>query len=677
MSVSISILGCIFGSLSVFFLARTDLIIFKPGQAIGGITGNYCELLNYPKEQDYFWYLALVAGSVASSLLFSCLYHRGNSRTDKKGPTRISWLVLHIASSLALFGLLLTESWASSAISASLLAISGASLAVFSLQSNRFGGYPAETGSIPGLSLGLRDLLLALLVAVLWFADPELARRPFDNIHEGVHLNYFQSFSVGDITGLKIFGEYSPLYTNSVNWWLKYTAPTVKMLRWYFFGVQVFGTTILLALLFGITHSVLLRLLGTAAILLQTSASPVFLYGWANTTRIALPLLAWFLLWKSASRGSLRRTVLAGLVSGIALTYSMEFAVAGLIASLPLLPLSPSLPGSNPGNRARLSLAWGIAILAGFIFTMLVIYQGSILPAISGLFGRSYMASRLGGHASRPLPHFLFHDSPVRLIGDAGSLAWSFFLWIPGFMAALSLATLIGARMKGRTSGTVPVLGLAIFALVAQMPAIARPMGIPASTFPPTILLAILTMREVSGNYSRRNPAFIAMGTLLVLGILAGPFWNRHIPPRFFQMPQTTVGKHPEIPRLGGIEISRQNAELFSRSIRIIQDHCAARGEYIFITDAFNLALPFFADRPAMPPYPETFLASTPGQRLSVMTALEKYRPRLAIIGILGLDVPFNLQFPEQWKYISNHYRPLIQVDNTAFYIRKGENGGR
>ena len=673
MSVVISTWGCLYGWLTVLFIARHDIIFFLPDLSTSAFIANYCVYTHYPKAQDYFWYLAMLIGGLAGSASFSALHYKFmNSRKDY--PARNTWpLALHGTSSLALLALLSSKSMsiAASPFNGILLLVSGGFLAVYSIGSHKQADKINSARPGAGFNLKTRYILFASLISLAWLADPRMNQRPLDTIHEGVHLSYYQSSLQGDRTGLDITGEYSPLYTNTVNIWMNIFSPTVSTLRKYFLTVQALGTALLLLILFSISASFPVRLLGIGAILLQTTASPYFFYGWANPIRLAMPLLAWFILWKSLSPGSIRLAVLAGLISGIALTYSAEFAIAGIIASCFLVATSILAGGANKPAVLRLFMAWILALLAGFICTALIIFRADFLQALSNMLQQSYITSRLGGHASRPLPPFQWFSSPGDLVSNASTNGWAFFLWIPGLVAGISLATTIGLFLDGRKRDIPPLVGLSIFALFAQVPALARPLGIPASTFPPTILLAVLLITGVSRHYSWRNPAVILVGVLLAIGVATGPSWSQHLPPHIFLKGQTNVRPCPEIPRLGAVEATEKERNLISRSARIIREYCAPQGEYVFISDSFNPGIAFFADRPAMPPYPEPLLASTPDQRHQVLKALEKYRPKLAIIGIYGIDVPFTLQFPDQWEYICKNYRLLVQIQETAIYLRK------
>jgi len=666
-SFPLALHGLVFGWLTALFLCRMG--IYAPVENIPLHPLNFCEYKAYPKRQDYIWYGVLLLSGILGILAANLLRKMARKR-DVGTPSPHLPLLLGIPSGLMALLLLLRESSATAPGAFIFLAVFGYSLM-------KHAGLPeilpvANEQDFPGHSRSRNNILVLVLSAVIslaWFYDPYLQKRYLDMLHEGVHLLYFQSALAGDMPGLDIYTEYSPLYTYSIIWFLKAAGVTVEALRWYFVAVQILGTAIVVYLLIRLSGSLPVTLVAISLFLLQSTASPAFDYGWANTLRISLPMLGIYLSWKSLCNGKTRFAAAAGILSGISIAYSQEFGLASVISSAFLFGVS--LFRSNGRPSVKVPAIWAAGVSITFISVMMVIFGCRMPDALWKMAGESYILTRLTGNVARPIPSFLgwtteslsyYGKSPVSCMG------WSYFIWMPGIVVGIAIARFASL---GTGRGRDILLTFIPFTLACQLPSIARPLGVPASTLPPIVLLGILVCR--SGNPVSRSSRFIDAYPVILLFLAAiffGPNWKPAPIPRLFMRPERAVAREPRLERLGDVWINEKQRKYLVQAVDTIRRNTRA-GEHIFISDSFHQIVAFLADRPGLPPFPEPTIAGSQFRRTLIMSELRRHPPRLAIISTAGLDVPYPFQFPEQYAFITRNYSLLKEIDYSLFYLRR------
>ena len=231
------------GWMAVLLLARSGVITFQLLPPAEGIL-NQCFLAGYPKQQDYFWYAAMLLGGWAGAGV-SLLVHQRLLRSSWNGSARNGLLAGAVLCALVTTILAFSQTFASSPITF-LLAILGAVLPW--LDRHWYANAPAATGDsptpVPPTKRMSRWVIGCFVMAGIWGFDTCMPYRWIDGYHEGNRLLLLQSYLAGDLPGVNLRLQYGPLYEYSFFWWMEIFGLTISAERWYFMLAQIFGTAV-------------------------------------------------------------------------------------------------------------------------------------------------------------------------------------------------------------------------------------------------------------------------------------------------------------------------------------------------------------------------------------------------------------------------------------------------
>jgi len=656
--------GLLSGWLAVLLVGRSGTVQFTPPDPAATQVFNYCASIGYPKQADWFWYAATVLGGVAGILagvrLWRSLRRYGPFLPDSPLPVTAGFGALAAA-----FFLGFSLDHATGAAVAALAGL-GALLPWLSRRWYSAGKEPATSGPAgrqPGIP-AVKSVALwtgtAAIIALAWIWDPRIFSRNLDGLHEGVHLLQVEAALSGDEPGLTTRSEYGPLYTRSLIWWMRGFGMTVSAERLYFLAAQVAGTAIHLVLLRTVCAYPVALLTGGWLMLTLTTAQ-VIEYGWANALRTALPLLGIIMYRSGLTAGGRTRLIAAGALSAVSLLYSTEFGAAGLAACALLAVVHRRDPGRT--------LWWAFGFAAALAVLSAAMFGSRALEFVGGQLGGGYALTRLGGHGTRPLPPFPWWTSFPDLIRLFWRVKWTVRAWGP----ALVCSTAAGWLLVRRRSVTDPALFVALlaFAVIAQVPVVARPLTQTTTSAPPLVLLAAMMLAGLSAT-GRVNGARIVAGALLIMGLVLpvgslGDWLNKY---RRAEPEATAPLPRDAADRMGRVTVSgRQSAELAS-AVGLLA-RLAGPGDRIYCAAPFHTYLCFLADRPALGPFLLAHLAATPADRALILAALERERPSVALLSPLSIDVPYPEEHALELAWIVKNYRLARKIDNLLIYARR------
>ncbi len=649
-------LGLVSGWLCCLLLDRFGAISFAPPAPGAGIP-SWCTLHGYAKAADWFWIaawpLAGIGGAWGASRLHAAVKRSGSFRRLPNLP------VWPAAVSVAGATILLFARDRRFFPLALLLAVAGVG---WPWLSRRWYARPADDGREPTTSARIPRPVspiawagMAVALALCWIVDPCLRSRDLDLLHEGVHLLLVQSWLAGDLGSGLVHTMYGPLYTRSMAWWMSAFDMTALSLRWYFLAAQAAGMATALLCLRAVCSTRTALAAGTWLLLTAACTGP---YGWANILRVTLPLASVVLISTAGRSGAGRtdgrippatrvraRAGVAGVLAALGLLYSPEFGLAGIAASVVAIL-------GRGRDRSAVAAAWGPAggaVLLGFWSAM---YGAGSWRAATDLLGNDYPAARLGGDVSYPLHTF-------RWPADAAGLEplWrSLSVWGP--------VLLVGSAVATRVVGSI-----AVYAALAMIPAIARPLGHQAMAAPAWILLAAIWLDALLRGRRRIAATAVVVG-LAAWGLLAPDAGARALLARWTCAPSAGLVSAPADWRLGGIMLPPDQARLLGKAVPLIRRLCPPDGRIVLAAPSY-LGLAFLAGRAGAPPFPLTLRAVPAADRRLLVSELDRLRPPLAVVTFAQLDVPLPVANPELWAYLRSTYRPLRVLDPLIFYIRE------
>ena len=655
--------GAWVGWLGAMLVANARVITFTVRPAGAGI-GSWCFKHGYAKQQDYFWYAVAVAAAVAGAgsalLARRGLRARGWRGTSGTWALPLAVVCLAGATGLSIVGL------ATPLPILPALALAGAGAVLPWLDRRWLAAEipPLEAGEpAPASPPDLRWWAAsAAVVAAAWVWDPCIRYRVLDGLHEGFVLLYVQGWLAGDVPNLTTRTAYGPLYLRSLIWWMQAFGLTMSVARYYFAAAQIAGTIVHLVLIRLICRSWPAALVGTW-LMLTCSTAPDIQYGWANALRTAVPLAALWACWRGAVRGNIRMLIAAGAVGGGWLLYSQEHAVACAAASVTMLAALGVRDGAAVSFR-RL-VAWGGGAVTAVAVLLFVAFGSRTAEAFRLLATGNTLASRLLGFGAFPLPTL----PPAWSILGVGDIVTVVTVWWPGLVGGLALAWLVTAPRAATIGRGALALGLAVAALLDQVPMLTLPRAQIESSAPAAILLATLALDHAWGR--RLRAPFAAAGLLLVavgFGRMA-PYWVNMVA----KMECVTVPHlyaPSTIPRLGALEIPPEQRESLVNFIGGVRALCPP-GKRIFFAAVSYEYVPFLADRAALAPFPRDLDAGSAAEQDEVLAALDREKPPVAIMRDDGLFLSYAEEHPRELAYIKSHYRLEAVAGDVSVYVRK------
>jgi hypothetical protein len=654
---------------ALLLLVRSGIVTFSFRESSAGVV-NYCTVIGYPKQQDYFWYAAMLVAGIAG-MAINVIIWTVLKRRDWRAPWRSGLAsILGLAMAMTTWLLLSAAPWGR--------LYAGFLLPVVWLFPWFFTGFhdegvsDEEAVTEPGGRALLGWAAASLLVATAWCYDGCYSQRWIDGYHEGNNqLLIVQAYLSGDLPGANSRIFYSPLYHYSLIWWMKAFGLTISAERVYFIAAQVLGTAI---------HIFLLRLvcrgwpavLTGAWLMLTLTNAPAIGYGWANSFRTALPLAALVLLWKALASGDRRVAALAGLLAACALLYSQEFGSAGFACSLVLIGFM--VPLTAPVRQTV--AVWAAAFLVSGTVIMLIVFGGNVVMGARNMLFANYMVAHLMGHDVLPLPAFPWFRDAAGVFRDLITVTLDATVWGPGFACVLAFGWL-GARGFRLSAGRGPLFGaLILLALMAQMPVLARPMAQIGTSMPFVVMVAAMLVdlkafdvALSSGGPSRRNR--LAIPALALWGLYICTPTLGLFPTRCRCNPLTEKSASGIMTRLGTVYLFHGRDEGRFQAIALI-NRLLVPGERIYVAAPFHTQIAFLSGHPGLVPFPSATMAATREERLAIVEALDRLKPRLALLTEMAIDVPFSRSHPEEWARIRRDYTLAEKYGDLCIFLRKG-----
>jgi len=641
------------GWTGVLLLSRTELVRFTVKTPPDGILG-FCYLNGYPKQQDYFWFGAMVAGGLAGVLLTRILQEYFGRRF-RPGIKGFAWGWVGIACSAV--ALLLALSPGSGQFPAAWLLYLGGIVLPWWEQGWYSAGKEADSDlsekrKFPRLGYWL---VIGLLVSLVWVSDSRLRCRTIDGIHEGTHLLYVQELLDGKRLGIDFKTEYGPLVTLGLYGWMKVAGISIAQERMCFLIMQTMGVAIYL-LVFRMAGLGWLAT-GVGSILLLTESSALGVrYGWADTLRTALAFLAIVLYWRGRKGGG-KWLAGSGLCQAAAFLYSPDFGMASA-AAVSFMFLRDKMFREKHGSFIQFG-KWTGMTLAGMALLSLAIYGAFAPTGLANLLFGGYGGSRLMGHGVRPFPVFeLFGNwEPLRqiwLMGlvSTGMLAWSF---------------VSNTSANRRTMAA----GAGLFTLLALVPGLARPMGQFLYAVPSCMFLVAVGLDDwrCQGGKKKKQALYFGGFLVAVAGLhiyaVIDPLIMKYTPCEWGRAGERGDANWPE--RLGGVEpvaIAAEDVILATRTVASL----SKKGGFIYVGAPAHAHVCFLAGRSGLPPYPSSIIAATAGQRAQIMDSLREYRPPVALLSKMGIDIPYGVEHKEEVEFIKKNYTLYLKTGTLEIY---------
>jgi len=640
------------GWTGVLLLARSELFRFTVQVPPDGILG-YCFVNGYPKQQDYFWFVAMVVGGLAGTMvtLIGLRYLEKQVRVMNGGKF---FLWAGMAGSLG--SLLLALSPGFTRVPAIWIIYLCGIVCPWLWRGWLIAG--KETG--PDLPprrnfpvLGYWPVIIFAL-ALVWVADARLRCRMIDGIHEGTQLLYVQSLLAGQKLGIDFRTEYGPLGTLGLYGWMKATGMTIAQERLYYILMQAGGVAI---------HLIVFRIaglgwlatgVGSLLVLTESSALGVQ-YGGATALRTAGAFLAVVLYWR-ARFGGIKWLTASGIFQSIALMYSPDFGLASGLAIVAMY-VRDRIFREKTGSLLQLVKWIGVAS-AGLVFLSFFVYGMSAPAGLSGLFFGGYGGSRLLGHGARPFPVF-------ELGGDWKALRE---VWLMGFISVgmLAWSLVSNASANRRTL----LAGSGMFTLLAMIPGLARPMGqflfaVPSCAFMVAVGLdSGMTLAGIKKKVAIYLACFIVVIACLDVFSIFQPLMEKYTPCGWNPDGQENMQGTERLGRVLPLSMVPEDVVLGARTIAAL----SKKGDLVYVGAPAHAHLCFLADRPGLPPYPSGAIAATDRQRAEVLEALKKTPPAVALLSQSGIDIPYAIEHREEVDYIKRNYTLALKTGDLEIY---------
>jgi len=651
------------GWTGVLLLSRTELVRFTVKTPPDGILG-FCYLNGYPKQQDYFWFGAMVVGGLAGVLLTRLfLWAAGIFALKGKGAGItgiIAVICMAVSTMLGLSRSLgnLPGNW--------LFFAAGCILPWLGAKWHSPGPEAPYAGAAGAGERGIGIwIILCTIVSAIWVMDTGFHCCKIDGIHEGAHLLYVQAMLDGKRPGLDFFTEYGVLGNWTLFGWMKVFGLTIADERLYFLFVQAMGTAIHLAMFRLIGLGWYASILGAFVALSLSSATGIE-YGIYPAARTAIALLAVIYFWKGMNGKGGRYIWFSGLLEAISLLFSPEFAVSAGVA---IIGMSVSgFFGAGMAKRLSPAFSWAAIVLVGFFAMSFALFGWSLFSGVAASLSGGYGGARLSGHGAMPLIEFPWFNrwDPLAFFGRQYSL--SLQLWCIGMMSTGMIAW--GIMRREPDPRRVIGFGVGIFTLLALMPGLTRPWGQVRTAIPPCALLVGFMLDEIGWVRNEKKRLFgYFFGALTVLAVVLHVNSDMNLVRKYSFCGWNWKGmwnfNWPN--RLGGVvPMALDNEDLVLAVGKI--SALSRKGEYVYAGAPAHAHLCFLADRSGLPPYPSTVIAATSRQRDRVLDSLREYRPPVALLSDMGIDIPYAVEHKEEVEYIKRNYRLALKTGTLEIY---------
>jgi len=666
-SLVVCLHGLLAGWMAVLLLQGSGILRFVAPAAASGEIFNWCVQIGYPKIYDWFWYAAVILGGIAGAntnfLMVRSLRRHKHPGYDSLLPivAGYAFLIAAICSGFSVYYVRPVT------ITCALL---GAVLPWLS----RYWYVPAQAGEgwIPPVLSTRATAAWAtgfLLLSSAWVYDPAIFTRNLDGAHEGSHLLQVQSALCGDIPGLTTRIEYGPLYTHSLIWWMRVFGLTFSSERMYFLFFQILGTAIHLLLIRLVCRTSICLMVGTWLMLTLSTAS-ILIYGWANASRTALPLLGLYLFWRGLFANRPGSLIASGVLTAFSLLYSFEYGATGMLGCVVLLAFYTLNPDrKSPGVVTRLGW-WMGAGATVFAFLVTIMFGARTMDFLAQCLSGGYGVSRIKGDAVFPLPCF----PPWSSVNNPREYLWQAVFtikaWGPAFVCSLCWVWFQAGRWRLRERAFS--FSLLLFALLAQIPAVARPFQQTAAAAPPLILLAIMILDDVGSSGGFRWISRLA-AVLLVLAGFVFPYGSFSTWLERYSFQTGEPGVRPAFgveSRLGRVKLDRRQAHDIAEAVPLLTGLCRP-DQRVYCASVQNMYMCFLADRAGLPPFPNAAIAVTRQDHTLVLAALEKFRPPVVLLEPYVVDVPYLQKYAREGTYIQRHYLLIRKIDRLYIFKRR------
>lgn len=517
---------------------------------------------------------------------------------------------------------------------------------------------PASAAPIPSppRRVGALELVVVALALAAPFARPWTARAAWISpwvvlSEEGQVLAWVDTVLRGGALSRDVFCTYAPLSLWPVALLFAAFDPSLGLWRSWVFALNAPALLATYLLLRGILSSRTIAMGGTLVVaLLCAPAVPAL--SW-SLSRVGLGLAALACLSRGLAHGAPRWFVAMGSLLGAALLYSQEVGVACCAAAGAVLLLRT--------DRVR-AILWtslgGTIVLAPALAYIAV--QGALGATFDNLF--LFPRTRLLGFAALPFPALAPTAESLRAYFSPVVLA------VSGFVTATKL---LGGERDART---LTESALVIFGALLFSTALSRPDETHlAFALPPAlVLLTGLVERACSALLSPARRVAAAAGLVLALGVLAP--WASSARLNLDMLFTSAPGQHRALalPRGGGALLPERLARDLEDITRALQARTAPDEPFwVYPNEAL---LYFLADRPQPTRFPLMHFAVTRAQRLELLAALERARPRYAAYYLEAAfvdGITYDIMAPEIFAYLGAHYEVDSRFGSFALLRRK------
>ena len=507
---------------------------------------------------------------------------------------------------------------------------------------------PSLPRRVGALELAVVALALAVPFARLWTARAAWISPWVVLTEEGQVLAWVDTVLRGGALSRDVFCTNAPLSLWPVVLLFAAFGPSLGLWRSWVLALNAPALLATYLLLRGILSS---RIVASGATLVVAllCAPAVPALSW-SLSRVGLGLAALACLSRGLAHGAPRWFVAMGSLLGAALLYSQEVGVACCAAAGAALLLRT--------DRVRAILWTGLG--GGIVLAPALAYiaaHGALGATFDNLF--LFPRTRLLGFAALPFP---------ALAPTAASL---FAYFSPVVLAVSGFVTATKLLCGKDDARTLTELALVVFGVLLFITALSRPDETHlAFALPPAlVLLTGLVERACSALFSPARRAAAAAGLVLAVAALAP--WAGSPALKLFA-PAPEKYRALALPRGGGALLPEWLARDLEDITLALQARTAPDEPFwVYPNEAL---LYFLADRPQPTRYPIMHFAVTRAQRLELLAAMERARPRYAAVYLKAAvidGINYDIVAPELLAYLGAHYELDSRFGSFALLRRK------
>jgi len=537
-------------------------------------------------------------------------------------------------------------------------------------------------------------ILLPLGIGMALHFSPHYRFGKFDMVHEGQQYAFAQCIMRGMLPGVEKAVKYGPLLELTEGWAMMLFGAQMWIMRVYFMCAQVLGYWFGCLLIQEMVRRRWVVYYGWYGYLALTIAA-LWRPGNFNGLRAGFPILAIYFFSRRCHGGGRGWLIGSGIAGAVGAIYSVEFGLAGVMALLAGV-LSRSIGGKNRLDKAvigeTLLLAAG-AVIVAVPFTILYAARGGVISLVKGMYEHA-TAFQLG-YGAFPMPNFPWLDRPeLCQLGVAYFIKRLDYYLVP--LLALAFGAWLIARLISRNwaSEQAAHLSLLVYAAVGFRSTLGRCDFIHnLNSMAPLVVILFISLDRLMASLrpeiiqSRRITPAIVIKAITAIVLLLIPLSNsryavetgrrfaRHHIFKDFNAIERYYSKQGLAPlhldRAKGIWGPEKVVKEVEGVTAFIREN-TARDERLHIAPMYGIYY-FFADRLPLTRYCLPFDAILPQARKQVLEQLKSEKPRYIFLQPRrGMDYFYEMEHPEEIKYIMNNYSRIAAFGETVVYSRKG-----